>query len=94
MKWDENGTSDAPHRHQRDTKTKFDVFTHYGGSPPVCAICGFSDFRALCLDHINGEGQNDHKSFPGWALYRHLKFVNFPPGYQVLCANCNQIKGA
>ena len=28
----------------------------------------------------------------GWSFYKYLKKKHYPPGYQVLCANCNSIK--
>ena len=40
------------------TKHKTKVFDHYGR---VCKMCGFSDERALSIDHINGNGNNTEK---------------------------------
>jgi hypothetical protein len=66
---------------------------------PICLKCGFSDLRALCLDHTNNNGNKDRKENMGRNLggsgsrfYAFLKRNNFPKGYQVLCANCNLIK--
>lgn len=58
-----------------------------------CANCGFSDVRALQIDHINGGGNLERRKLGGRhrAIFR--KIVNgFVDGYQVLCANCNWIK--
>ena len=58
----------------------------------VCVICGFSDDRALQIDHIHGGGNKDRKQFNN--QYDFLKDVLGDSGekYQLLCANCNWIK--
>ncbi len=57
-----------------------------------CACCGFTDKRALAIDHINGKGTQERKAARSTdAYYRHILEVG-GEGYQVLCANCNQIK--
>jgi hypothetical protein len=70
-------------------------FAAYGG--PVCHHCGFSDWRALSIDHVNGGGA-EHRSRKtgagrsGWGFYQYLRKQGYPPGYQVLCMNCQFIK--
>lgn len=66
------------------------VFSAYGN---ICKKCGFSDLRALCLDHVNGDGKIERKSKerPYSRLLRIIK-EDFPDRYQLLCANCNMIK--
>jgi len=62
---------------------------------PVCIKCGFDDIRALCLDHINGDGREDIKKFGDNArMYNYyLKHPEEANGHlQVLCENCNRIK--
>lgn len=58
-----------------------------------CKECGFSDMRALQIDHINGNGHAEKRIFKQNRLryLRHIIKVN-GEGYQVLCANCNWIK--
>jgi hypothetical protein len=70
-------------------KLKLEVLAAYGA---VCK-CGFADHRALNIDHINGGGTQERQKI-GWGVYfyKWLKQNNFPPGYQVLCSNCNAIK--
>jgi len=71
-------------------KIKLEVFRHY--SPELkCNKCGFSDLRALQIDHIFGGGVTHLKKTNG-RLYPWIIKNNFPVGFQVLCANCNWIK--
>ena len=60
-----------------------------------CVRCGFSDPRALQIDHINGGGSKERKErgFNG-NFHRHVlkSFINKENKYQLLCANCNWIK--
>jgi hypothetical protein len=59
---------------------------------PICVTCGFSDRRALQIDHINGNGKSDRKRYTSQSLYlKHILEVK-GEGYQILCANCNWIK--
>lgn len=64
---------------------------HYGNGKLACVKCGFSDERALSIDHINGGGTQERKSKGGNTSYR-LKKANYPEGYQTLCMNCQFIK--
>ncbi len=78
-------------KYQKDRKRKMrkNVLDFLGGK---CIACGFSDYRALQIDHINGGGCREIRSF-GRRLeeyYEHIK--NNSLKYQLLCANCNWIK--
>ncbi len=53
--------------------------------------CGFSDWRALQIDHINGGGNKERKNI-GWAKLYNKIIAGTIKGYQLLCANCNFIK--
>lgn len=68
-------------------KVKARMLEKLGG---VCARCGFSDPRALQLDHVNGGGVKEARALGTFRMYR--KAVRDPTGYQLLCANCNSIK--
>lgn len=66
------------------------TFDTYGGC--FCACCGESHMLLLSLDHIEGGGNTHRKETNtrgGQKFYRYLKGLEFPPGYQVLCMNCN-----
>jgi hypothetical protein len=83
-------------KHNEKIKTK--VIQAYSKSGEVkCDWCGFSDIRALCIDHVNNNGAEERrrlkdKTFAGRNFYKWLIDNNFPEGYQILCANCNLIK--
>jgi len=74
------------------------VFAAYGGYR--CACCGETEPLFLGIDHIENNGaehrksifKGDYRSATGIFMYRWLKKSGFPPGYQVLCANCNHGK--
>lgn len=66
-----------------------EAFRAYGG--PKCVRCGETDPDVLQLDHINGGG-TQHRKEIGEPLPHWLRKQGFPPGYQVLCANCNTKK--
>jgi len=70
---------------------KATIFIHFGNK---CNRCGFDDYRALQIDHINGEGGIERRKTNGIPfLNRVLKELNSNK-YQLLCANCNWIKRA
>jgi len=77
-------------------KQKRLVISHYSNGSMVCCKCGFSDIRALSIDHINGGGRRHTEEIrkAGTIFYRWLIKNNFPNGFQVLCMNCNYIKKA
>lgn len=65
----------------------------YGGYR--CSWCGIDEPLVLCLDHVANNGR-DHRreigSLGGHKLYKWLRDNNYPPGFQVLCMNCNHAK--
>lgn len=65
------------------------VLVKLGGK---CKNCGFSDFRALHIDHINGGGTKENKNTSWLSRYNNILLGNFTGKYQLLCANCNFIK--
>lgn len=71
----------------RRLRLKLEVFKAYGG--PHCACCGQSILGFLTLDHINNDGAAHRKKVPGTELYEWVKDNNFPPGFRVLCYDCN-----
>lgn len=56
-----------------------------------CVRCGFDDWRALQVDHINGNGRHDRHNRGNTRL--HVQVVAASPDqFQLLCANCNWVK--
>ncbi len=77
------------HRKKRE-QIRLDIFKKLGNK---CVRCGFSDIRALQIDHING--RNKEKRMQWYAFRNYL--LDLPESelfknYQILCANCNKIK--
>jgi hypothetical protein len=64
------------------------IFEKYGKR---CKRCGFSDERALCVDHIHGGGRKERRVLTPYKFYE--KVLKDKAGlYQILCHNCNWIK--
>lgn len=60
-----------------------------------CVSCGFSDKRALQIDHVNGGGKYDiARTGKGGPFCSQVikSFLKKENKYQLLCANCNWIK--
>lgn len=66
------------------------LYAAYGGK---CACCGESEMAFLSIDHVNNDGAEMRRdgvhSSGGTAFYQWLVKSGFPPGFQVLCMNCN-----
>lgn len=66
------------------------LFQVLGGAH--CVRCGFTDVRALQIDHVNGDGSRERRGVRNTYTY-YRKLLEAAPGtLQVLCANCNTIK--
>ena len=62
---------------------------------PACINCGFDNVDALQIDHVHGGGYLERGKYAMSTIYRRIADgeVNLDD-YQILCANCNTIKGA
>jgi len=85
-----------PERHRKSIneyrrKQRLAAIAILGG---VCKKCGFSDVRALQIDHINGGGVKELKKVNGTEHTKKVirSVLNKENKYQLLCANCNWIK--
>jgi hypothetical protein len=61
----------------------------------LCAVCGWNDWRALELDHINSDGSEDRKIKRSWSYGDYKRMLDDPQlatRFQVLCCNHNRIK--
>ena len=82
----------------RTRNIKTIVLRHYSGGAMCCAHCRYDNTDALFLDHINHDGGEQRKRLfgsvngGGSRFYLWLVGQGLPPGFQVLCANCNWLK--
>jgi hypothetical protein len=82
-----------PLNRERRKNLRLATFAAYGGA--VCACCGERELAFLTLDHIENNGAAERRKIAGRAnaagiwTYTWLAKRCFPPGYQVLCMNCN-----
>ena len=73
-------------------RLKIGILEKYG---TICQCCKESNPVFLTIDHIRGDGAGHRREFKigsGTATYCWLKRHSFPPGFQVLCFNCNLAK--
>jgi hypothetical protein len=90
----------CPHHRQRncerlknyEQRRKLEAFRRYGGAR--CACCGEDRVEFLAIDHIHGDGNRHRRECKIGKMYAWLKRNGYPPGFQVLCFNCNQAKSA
>ena len=79
--------------HKRNTERwwryRMEIFDVLGGRK--CKKCGFSDVRALHIDHKFGGGSKEIRKMKSMAQYKKVIFAS-KERYQILCANCNFIK--
>ena len=81
---------------EKRKRIKDATFAAYGGN--ICACCGETEIKFLTLDHINNDGAAVRRSIygnrnaAGYVTYAWLARRGFPPGYQILCMNCNHGK--
>jgi hypothetical protein len=68
------------------------AYQAYGGYR--CACCGETEKAFLCLDHLLNNGNKHRRIIQPGRLYFWLQTEDYPPIFQVLCANCNQGKHA
>lgn len=72
------------HREKREL-----VFAQYGNA---CACCGETTYEFLHVDHVENNGSSHRRKIGQTQIINWLIAQNFPPGFQVLCANCNLAK--
>lgn len=70
-------------------KLRLQVIQKLGGK---CVECGFSDVRALQIDHLEGNGSKLNRSQNWWSRYKEILAGTHKIKVQLLCANCNWIK--
>lgn len=83
--------SDAAYMRAYLARLKKIAFSEMGGR---CLGCGWTDERALQVDHVHGGGARRHDRNDGAAFYRRVidSLARGEGKYQLLCSNCNWIK--
>ena len=85
---------------KKSMDVRIKTLRHYSNGKQECANCGYDIFEALSIDHIHNNGNIHRRGLFGKAqsggrsFYEWLIKNNYPKGYQVLCRNCNWLKGA
>lgn len=69
-------------------KLREKILSAFGG---VCAICGFSDERALTLDHVLNNGAEERKKLGERGVYYRALKPEHRHEYRMLCMNCQFI---
>lgn len=71
-------------------KIKMEALIHYSNGEPHCGCCGEKNFEFLTFDHIEGGGRKHRMNDKGTRMMgQWLKKHGYPPGFRVLCMNCN-----
>ncbi len=78
-------------RRQAQQAERLRCYAAYGGA--ICRCCGEEELAFLAIDHIEENGAVHRREVHGSrALYTWLIKNKFPPGFQILCHNCNYAK--
>ncbi len=79
----------ASSRHLK--KLRLAALQAYSGKSPHCACCRESNLEFLSIDHIHGGGRKHRMELKGKGVVfcRWLRDQGYPPGFRVLCHNCN-----
>ncbi len=87
----ENPGKHAIQSREAKRKLRRSIFSVYG---TVCVICGFSDQRALTLDHILNNGAEERKTLGERGVYRRALEPQYRHEYRILCMNRQFIQRA
>ena len=84
------------YRHQYYRNLKLKILSYYSRGKPQCIICGETKIDQLVLDHKNNDG-GDHRKLnkipAGTSTYVWVRKNDYPSIFQVLCRDCNLLKG-
>jgi hypothetical protein len=78
-------------KREYNRKARLAVMAALGGK---CVKCGFSDARALQIDHVNNDGSSERNKANTAVYYKKVieSFFKGEKKYQLMCCNCNWIK--
>ena len=68
-------------------KNKLRIISHYSNGENCCECCKEKHIEFLTIDHINGGGRKHRKEVGNFFAW--VKRNNYPPGFRILCMNCN-----
>lgn len=71
------------------TREKFLVLSYYSNGKLECDCCHEKLPEFLTIDHMHGGGNRHRKELKLRKIYHWLINNDLPPGYRVLCMNCN-----
>jgi hypothetical protein len=74
-------------RASKERLAYYHAVKYNGGA--ICVGCGETEVSVLQVDHINRGGGKHIRAVGAARWYRWLIKNNFPPGFRILCANCN-----
>ena len=78
-----NGTN------RRRQEISIECLCHYSNGEPRCYCCGETIIKLLCLDHIDGGGNEHRKREKINKLHVWAKKNGWPPLFRVACHSCN-----
>lgn len=79
-------------------KARLEALKYYsnGNIKCSCPKCNVDKIEFLAIDHINNDGAEKRRlgvePKGGTSFYIYLRKNKYPPGFQVLCHNCNMAK--
>jgi len=75
---------------QRAKERRLEALRRYSSTPePSCACCGEVMLAFLTFEHIGGGGGQHRRETGGGGFLSWLRTNGYPPGFEVLCMNCN-----
>lgn len=90
-KWRHNN-KDKMRLYNRSRTVKYKVWAimYYSMGTGKCKCCGEDNILFLTIDHPNNNGKQHRKiTGQGANMYTWLHSNKYPPGFDVLCFNCN-----
>lgn len=79
---------------RHNIRRRYKVLQHYSGKEvPDCECCGCDIYEFLSLDHVEGNGGKHRSEIGSGRIYAWVWKNKLPPGFRVLCHNCNQAIG-
>lgn len=82
---------------EKHWQTRLQCLRAYSGGTPFCSCCREETLEFLTLDHLADRRSDDGVRVGGdrvgQCLYSWLIRMHFPPGFRVLCFNCNCARG-